>query len=74
MLKRKERAGIFRMQYNEDIKKIVNRRKTKTPAAVEELKVDQEAAANKSPAPIQINAPSPKPTSVMSTNQPHTGQ
>lgn len=38
LLKRKERAGIFRMQYNEDIKKIVNRRKNKTPAAKEEQK------------------------------------
>ena len=27
LLKRKERAGIFRMQYNEDIKKLVNKRR-----------------------------------------------
>ena len=38
LLKRKERAGIFRMQYNEDIKKIVNRRKNKTPKVQEENK------------------------------------
>ena len=27
LLKRKERAGMFRMQYNEDIKKLVNKRR-----------------------------------------------
>lgn len=46
LLKRKERAGIFRMQYNEDIKKIVNRRK-KTPAV--NLEEKKQEVAQKPP-------------------------
>ena len=40
LLKRKERAGIFRMQYNEDIKKLVNKRRKQatTPQVTEEQK------------------------------------
>ena len=68
LLKRKERAGIFRMQYNEDIKKIVNRRKTKSPAVLEETKQIDLLDTKISPAPA--NAPSPAPTSVMSQNKP----
>ena len=40
LLKRKERAGMFRMQYNEDIKKLVNKRRKQatTPQVAEEQK------------------------------------
>ena len=61
------------MQYNEDIKKIVNRRKTKTPAAVEEQKVIEiDIPTSSSPTPVQPKAPSPKPASVLSQQQPPT--